>query len=525
VEEAVEIAKSIEPGFKDPGLHNQLLQRELFRLAKKNAAAHPLRYAWFSLQRLATFWEKFLPVLFLGLIVAVGAPARRSFQVCFLVLLSFSGYAVAGGAPDHLVAVDPLVALITGCGIAFLLSKFLASRCPSLFQAPAQHIPTALLAAPIGLAALYAVMVGLLAWEVARYWRPGVPSPVDSRSWCDGRDLDMLKLGTVQSARKHGPGSRESMYYHYVVPHFYNLFLRGEYETVERDLTRALLQDPEIPELLDVLGRNFAAQGRVKEGLAFAERLLRFPRLKRESLAEIHVFRMKLLAEAGTLMGTAASLQLATAALPIRDKTVWGSAAFKAFLTRFKIHRASRLIRLSRFEEAADVLTDSAIETEGNRETQAKLLALRAVVLGRLGHREAAWKEMKRALARDAGLACRSAMEGFERREIFSGYFDQCLARFPGDSTLLTERGIARAFQGDAQRASSDFQEALRARPEQLEAAFNLATLLRGQGNVHEALKILDRALAKGSHRQAEPVYAYTVLMRDILRGDAVGTR
>ena len=148
--------------------------------------------------------------------------------------------------------------------------------------------------------------------------------------------------------------------------------------------------------------------------------------------------------------------------------------------------------------------------------SEAERRALRSIILGRLGRGGEAARELAAALSGEPRRAC-GPLSGVDRSSLPLGFFDACLSRIADDATLFVDRGVARFLSKDAAGAEADFRAGLRLKPDSLEAAMSLASLL-GAGRRAEALPVMEAALARAEARKAEAVYRRAASLRDSLR-------
>lgn len=113
---------------------------------------------------------------------------------------------------------------------------------------------------------------------------------------------------------------------------------------------------------------------------------------------------------------------------------------------------------------------------------------------------------MAAALAADPVAACRGPLLE-DRAQAAAAYFDACVARFPHDAALLTDRGVERWSSGRTVQAESDFRAALAARPGYLPAAISLASALSRSDRRQDAVAALRTALAAA---QSDPASVRT---------------
>ncbi|MCM2305753.1 MAG: hypothetical protein NDJ72_13715, partial [Elusimicrobia bacterium] len=96
VEQALEVAESLEPGFKARGLDGRPLHEALVGLAARRILSAPFTYASYCLERLFLFWRGLWPFLALAAFALWRRRGDRPLQALILTAGSLSGYAVAG---------------------------------------------------------------------------------------------------------------------------------------------------------------------------------------------------------------------------------------------------------------------------------------------------------------------------------------------------------------------------------------------------------------------------------------------
>ena len=195
VDQALDVAESIEPGFRARNLGEGELHGALISLALRNMRAHPLAYAWYCPQRFFLFWGGlWLPCLLALAALRLDRENKR-LQATALVAAAFSGYAVAGGAPEYRAAVVPALLALAGCGLQLLGQRFRGWKAA---RAQPTGLPPVFLASFGALALVYAGLVVFLFLEV-RAHRPGLPE--DPRTHRDGRANEVLKLAADSTTR------------------------------------------------------------------------------------------------------------------------------------------------------------------------------------------------------------------------------------------------------------------------------------------------------------------------------------
>lgn len=525
VDQALDVAESIEPGFRARNLSGGELHGAMLSLALRNMRAHPLDYAWYCVQRFFLFWGGLWLPWLLALAALMLDRDNKRLQAAALVAASFSGYAIAGGAPEYRAAVVPALLALAGCGLAALARRF-------GWGGQGQPAPTGL---PVFLTAfgvlgvVYAVLTGFLFLEV-KDRRLGLPE--NPRVHADGRANEVLKLAVDSTTRG---GAALDAYLNALVHRCAALTKLGDYEGARRDLAEARRRLP----LADPVLRRSVAQRLEFSSLQLQARTsgLTEGDLRRASLAS---------ADAVTAGRRAAWVHVKAGrskeALVLADGLVRAlSKEAPGLRSRALVVRGQLFLEMQSFDKAEKDLKGALALDGGNEEARvllggvlfhggrlaqaleflkgssAERFALRSLILGRMGRVNESGAELKKALAIDPVKACGS-LPGVDRSGVGTAFYDACLALLPGDASLLVDRGVARFIGKDLKGAEADFRSALKRMPDSLEAAVSLASLLEGSGRRAEALPVVEGALKVAGARKGEPVYARAASLRDGLR-------
>ncbi len=200
VEQALDVAEALEPGFKARGLDGRPLHEALVVLAARRIAEAPFTYAGYCLERLYLFWRGLWPFLALAAYALLRRRADRPLQALVLTAASLSGYAVAGGAEEYRASAVPLLCVVAGAGLAALprmpAGPALSASARRLLRAGAAVLPGAFVV-------VYAAMLVFLGLELRDNFRPG-PGPRSPELCADGRALRVLELA-VRQAGGRGP--------------------------------------------------------------------------------------------------------------------------------------------------------------------------------------------------------------------------------------------------------------------------------------------------------------------------------
>ncbi len=534
VDQAVDIADSIEPGFRSLGLRGDELYAAMVKLAMRNIVAHPLAYAGFCLERLFMFWGALAVPLILGAFALWANPKNKRLQAAALVCLSFSGYAfVKGGSPVYRAPVLPLLSLLAGCGLASALT--LASRADLGGGGAAKDrgLDWSLRAVLYGLAPIYAAMLAFLALELGQTRLHRFHLAVEPQHLCpDQRVLDVLRLEAVHDQSERATES-------YVVALLQRAAHRAESgdengrasdirdassmaalcsevrmshsaKLVLQDLAGAAAKKPKI--VWPAIPRPSAE--RITDGLLQrAQSAVNGDRLQDAlSLADKAV---TVAARASLATHARARAERAQVELLLRDyKSAESDLRSAAFLEprpggQYAMPLALVLSREGKTAQALELLEAKAPPSEGSdRAARARRLVWRAVLRFELKKNAAAISDLEEAIKLDAPTACKRDPEVEEADRIRPGFFDLCAARYPSDARLRLDRGVARYAAGDAPGAEADFREALRLKPGYLEAAMSLASVLERRGAVSEALAVVQGSLRDAGGRAREAIYA-----------------
>lgn len=179
---------------------------------------------------------------------------------------------------------------------------------------------------------------------------------------------------------------------------------------------------------------------------------------------------------------------------------------------------ASVVARRSRPEALALLARLRAHPASGAKE-RAALNAVEAEARWTDGDAKTASLRMVAALRLDAKIACLGAPLLSDRSVAAAGYFDACVARFPKDAGLRTDRGVARWRRGQKALALTDFRAALSASPGFLPAALSLAAGLEQSGRKADAAAVLSKAL-EHADPGAEPAEAARLELARLIKNN-----
>ncbi|HEX4046462.1 MAG TPA: tetratricopeptide repeat protein, partial [Elusimicrobiota bacterium] len=517
------------PGFRSRGLQGDDLYRALLALAVQNIRRHPVRYASYCLERLRRFWGGlWFPVL-LCFYALMRNPGNRKLQAAFLVAASFIGYAVAGGLEEYRVSVMPVLYVLGGCGLATLARDLLGRRLPASWNAPCVGEPRVFTATLRFMQILYAAMVVFLCLELSASARPGRAGSFGDSAPIDAREIEVLRMPAVSS----GVGSRDAeIYVDVLAQQAAALRRRGDAE-----LSRAYLKEALSWTQRSVQLKRGAADPQSRAALARA--YMRLTHLK-QGAGTLDRRDMRAAFAADPEMVCREALGVAGVDLAYFDdclKRYPGDASLhlERGLARFfagrrdearrDFHVALKLKPALLEDVAAQALAArtyprllealngmDAVESDAP-DAEAKA----ALVLAR-PQKERLKLVLAAEAAADPAEACRDSSPLLDRSRLAPAYFDDCLKLFPGEASLHLDRGVALYQRGRRNEAVSDFREALRLRPDLLEAAVSLASALQAGGDARGALDALENGLKAAAHRKDEKIYGVAAAMRRALR-------
>lgn len=137
---------------------------------------------------------------------------------------------------------------------------------------------------------------------------------------------------------------------------------------------------------------------------------------------------------------------------------------------------------------------------------QAPWLILRGMVRLMLSDESSALEDFGAAVNLDSAVSCFGDIVQKYRDRLDSHYFDRCVARYPENPTLYSDRGVARFRLGQREGAVADFRRAVELRPDYMEPHLSLASALAAQERLVEALAETGLALDLARERSG-PVY------------------
>lgn len=440
VEQALDVAEAIEPGFKARGLDGRPLHQALIDLAVRQIVRAPATYAAYCLERLYLFWRGLWLFLALAAYALWRRPGDRPLQALVLTAASLSGYAVAGGAEEYRASAVPLLCVIAGAALA-ALTRMRTGPAPSARARPLLRAGIAVL--PGAFAVVYAAMIVFLSLELRDNLRPSGPEPRDLCS--DGRALRMLEIGRGQAGDRgfagvlydnmlrsapvdHGPVGAREMTRSYWLSRAEAEAAAGERGAALGSLAKAEAANPG-PYVSRRIVRLYSELKEHRRAAAVVDRLLRM----RPDDAGLWLERAAIEARSGTRAAALRSLAKAEASSP--DESARRRIA--ALYGELKDYRRA----------AARLEPLLARDPRG-----AGLWIERAAVEVRTGAREKALGSLARAVEADPDQNGRRRIVGLYRelREygLAAAFLKRLLQRDPGDAGLWLESAELEAKTG-----------------------------------------------------------------------------
>lgn len=190
VAHAMDLAETVEPGFKSRGLQDEELHSAFFRFAIRRILADPWSYCGKCLYRWTLIWKRLAVYSALGLCALALLPRRRELQGLALVVLSFSGYAFGDPAPEHLAPLVPIFIALAACAPVAAWGRL--RRLPA--ETADHGLPRSLVLSMGAFAVfLYAGVLGFLSLELHDHWRPGWRGAKPAAAAPDDRELEVLR--------------------------------------------------------------------------------------------------------------------------------------------------------------------------------------------------------------------------------------------------------------------------------------------------------------------------------------------
>lgn len=263
------------------------------------------------------------------------------------------------------------------------------------------------------------------------------------------------------------------------------------YAAAEAALSERLKAEPGDLAALRLMTRGLEAQGKLAEAIPFCDRAVAAAReLPPTARAEL------LLERAGLRLGleqwdkAEADLREALAAAP-------------------RSAQAARLLALSLVKQnkPQDALKTIDALAGVSGADAARLLVARFAAALTAGDRAAAEDALKKAVKADPKAACLETPPLLKRSELDSMFFDVCLGALPREASLLSDRGVARYLEGRKDAAAEDLSAALKKRPDALEAALSLSSLLQDGRQLDKAREVISKSIAAAGKRKDEAIY------------------
>ncbi len=186
VEEAVELAERLRPGFTARHPSQASLESGMRALAFEEIARRPWAYVQSTCRRLFVFWRPLWPFVLLAALVFYRRKPDDALLSVAGVAVSFSAYAAIGGHPGYELGVAPVLAVLAGCGAASLLKP---AAVPASWTTLARKILHVWIGAFLLLAA------GVSIWSLVDAVRSRRPAP----AYAGPRVLSLLERGSVIS--------------------------------------------------------------------------------------------------------------------------------------------------------------------------------------------------------------------------------------------------------------------------------------------------------------------------------------
>lgn len=516
VEEALDAAESLEPGFKARALDGRPLHEALVRLSVRRIMSDPWAYAGYCLERLYLFWRGLWFYLALGAYALWRRRGDRPLEALILTAASLSGYALAGGTPEYRASAMPLLCVVAGAGLASLP---VVRPVTAGSAATVRLLRAGLLVLPAVFVGVYAAMVVFLGLELRDNFRPGPASP--QRTSCpDGRARHVLMIGTLQAGRR-GPAERfyagMTSAYPSVprstgsAPELFTPakhwleraereFEAGAREAALKSLARAEMSNPG-----DSRRRRMLQLYRELKAFARAAALLE-PMLMRLPLDPgLRLERAELAASSGKRAAALKFLAQAQASQPEPDNDM-----------RRRIVGLYR--ELKEYRSAAAIL-EPLLKRQPN---SAELWFERAEIEALMGTRDAALKSLLRAEGLPSDKDNRKgetlhrialAYQSMGKHERALSVFDRLSRQYPTDGVFYSDLGLCEYLNGDSDAAIRHLNTAIRLKPKFIPAYLTLGAIHTEKGRYGEALKLYDDFLRLNPVGTAFP-------LRDVLQGE-----
>lgn len=510
VEEALDAAESIEPGFKARALDGRPLHEALVQLSVRRIMSDPWAYAGYCVERLFLFWRGLWFYLALGAYALWRRRGDRPLEALILTTASLSGYALAGGTQEYRASAIPLLCVISGAGLASLpVVRPVAAGS----AATVRLLRAGILILPAVFVGVYAAMIVFLGLELRDNFRTAsVPSQRDPCP--DGRARHVLRIGALQAG---GKGPAEDLYAKMSrksgalppAPVLIDLaqlgleraeraFEAGARETALKSMARAEKSNPSDSQL-----RRMVELYREMNEFSRAAALLK-PMLKRLPLdAGLRLERAELAARAGKRAAALEFLAQAESSRPDDDAR----------------RRIVGLYRELKDYRSASTLLATLLKS---RPDAAILWLERAEIEMRTGARGAARESLLRAESLPSDPAER---RGETRHRIALAYqslgeHDRAIAlleklgrQYPAEGVFYGDLGISVYFKGERDAAIGHLETAIRLKPNLIPAYLTLGAIYTASGRHADALKLYDEGLARNPAGTGYP-------LRDVLHGE-----
>jgi tetratricopeptide (TPR) repeat protein len=120
----------------------------------------------------------------------------------------------------------------------------------------------------------------------------------------------------------------------------------------------------------------------------------------------------------------------------------------------------------------------------------------------------------RREKKRDPRADCLAPNPGVDRAALPPSFFDACLEAFPGEPSLLADRGVALFRLGRRADAEDAFRAAIAAKADYLPAYLSLAAAQEARGFAADALATVETGLAKCPETRDRKAYGQALLLR-----------
>lgn len=479
VDEALDDAEAIAPGFKARNLEERPLHEALIRLSVRQILSAPWTYAGYCLERFYMFWRGLWMYLALAAYALWRHRENRPLEALILTAASLSGYAMAGGTPEYRVAAVPLLCVTAGAGLA-AFAPVTSSSPPT--AATKKWLRGGILLLPASFVLIYAAMAVFIALELRDRLRPGA-APALSDSCPDGRAEHLLMLGALQGGQE---GPRR-----YWLDRAALETRAGEREAALSSLARADRLNP------DAAGRRrMAFMYRELKDYHRASVLLGKLLAPAENDAALLLERAELEARMGKRDAAVKSLARAAASNPddaVQRRVIGLYGELREYGRAFALLEPLRRLRP---HDARLWLERAELEARSGARDAARASLRRAEDLSsKDGDRKG---EMRHRLA----LVYQSLGDYARALAVFDGLRRQ----FPYDGEIFSDMGLCAYLNGEPDEAMRHLETAIRLKPKFIPSYLTLGAIYTGRGRYREALRIYDEGLRFNPSGTAYPL-------------------